>query len=106
MDGPGEEGFHTPEKQRPSDADPESVLRKKISDVFKDTTLTPAERFARVNALRGLKVSGARSMAREKRKKKEKKKKENQLLLALLTFFLIAGDSFKADSRGGRGSCE
>ena len=49
----GEEGFTTPEKQRP-EADAESVLRRSIAAVFSDSGLTQAEKFARVNALRGL----------------------------------------------------
>lgn len=51
-----EEGFTTPKKGSAAPAEPESALRQSIAAVFADATLTPAQKFARVNELRGLQV--------------------------------------------------
>ena len=45
--------FSTPEKQHAA-PDAESVMRRSIASIFADSSLTPAEKFARVNALRGI----------------------------------------------------
>ena len=60
MDGGGsDEGFATPVKTQPPAEAPDSVLRSEITAVFADKTLTPAQKFTRVNELRGLRVTQA-----------------------------------------------
>lgn len=58
MDGDddGSSSFQTPEKKRAQSENdnPESVLRGRIRDIFADTSMTPAQKFAAVNALRGV----------------------------------------------------
>jgi hypothetical protein len=60
-----EEGFATPKKQATGGEEAESVLRRSIAAVFADQQLTPAQKFARVNELRGMQVSATRRGARD-----------------------------------------
>ena len=46
--------YRTPTKSVAGQAhDPESVMRARIRDIFADSTLSAAQKFAAVNALRG-----------------------------------------------------
>jgi hypothetical protein len=75
-----EEGnaFKTPTKQPIPASNPESVLRRQISDVFADKSLSASQKFARVNQLRGMAV------------KKEKKEKKKKILLFLADFLPLS----------------